>query len=121
MGISVQLFPLIAVPQILFTGIFLSIDAIPSWIRWIQFLCPLKYAVNLMFIVEFQPDKCTFACSDDDSVCINAALANCQRILDSIDVQPEKKGTYAAILIALFVLYRVGGLMLLRSKAKTVY
>ena len=30
---AVQLFPLVAVPQILFSGVFLTVDSIPGWIR----------------------------------------------------------------------------------------
>ena len=31
-------------------------DQIPVWLRWSQYLCPLKYGVNLFHIVEF--DDC---------------------------------------------------------------
>merc|ERR1719218_221713 len=48
-----ELAPLIFVPQILFTGIFIPIGLIPVWLRWLQYLCALKYAINLGCVVEF--------------------------------------------------------------------
>ena len=48
-----ELAPLMFVPQILFTGIFVSINIIPPSLRWIQYLCALKYAINLGCIIEF--------------------------------------------------------------------
>mmetsp|Transcript_4244 Transcript_4244/g.4120 ORF Transcript_4244/g.4120 Transcript_4244/m.4120 type:complete len:120 (-) Transcript_4244:302-661(-) len=31
----------------IFSGLFTSISNIPVWLRWIQWLCSLKYGVNL--------------------------------------------------------------------------
>lgn len=118
---ATQLFPLIAVPQIMFTGVFISIEAIPVWVRWIQYLCPLKYAVNLLLIVQFKPSACTFACDDNDGACITAAEDNCAAVKRMIDINVDEKGMYVGILFALFILYRMWGLVLLRAKAKTVY
>merc|ERR1719174_3443077 len=49
-----ELAPLIFVPQILFTGIFIPIGLVPVWLRWLQYLAALKYAINLGCIVEFE-------------------------------------------------------------------
>merc|ERR1712224_331103 len=38
-----ELAPLIFVPQILFTGIFIPIGLVPTWLRWLQYLAALKY------------------------------------------------------------------------------
>merc|ERR550537_1628820 len=51
-----ELAPLIFVPQIIFSGIFIPISLIPKALRWLQYLCALKYAINLGCIVEFQDD-----------------------------------------------------------------
>merc|ERR1739848_663504 len=48
-----ELSPFIFVPQILFTGIFIPIELVPVWLRWLQYLAALKYAINLGSIVEF--------------------------------------------------------------------
>merc|ERR1712178_306493 len=49
-----ELAPLIFVPQILFTGIFVPISLVPQGLRWLQYVCALKYAINLACIVEFK-------------------------------------------------------------------
>merc|ERR1712113_284451 len=48
-----ELAPLMSVPQILFTGIFIPISLIPPALRWLQYICSLKYAISLGCIVEF--------------------------------------------------------------------
>lgn len=48
-----QLSPAIFVPQLLFAGFFIRIQDIPVFLRWAQYLCSLKFAINLALIVEF--------------------------------------------------------------------
>jgi ABC-type multidrug transport system ATPase subunit/ABC-type multidrug transport system permease subunit len=48
-----ELSPLLLVPQVQFSGVFILISLIPAWLRWTQYLFPLKYAINLAAIVEF--------------------------------------------------------------------
>ncbi len=40
-------------PQILFAGFFIPISLIPVWLRWAQYLCALKYGVNILLVIEF--------------------------------------------------------------------
>merc|ERR1712217_63250 len=50
---AMQLMPLITVPQVLFSGLFLKSDQLRIPLRYIQYLCSLKYAINLLCIGEF--------------------------------------------------------------------
>uniref|UniRef100_A0A7S1CKF3 ABC transporter domain-containing protein n=1 Tax=Bicosoecida sp. CB-2014 TaxID=1486930 RepID=A0A7S1CKF3_9STRA len=50
---ALQLTPLLFVPQMLFAGFFIPISSIPAFLRWAQYLCSLKYAINLILLVEF--------------------------------------------------------------------
>ena len=50
---AIQMTPLLLVPQLLFSGFFVAISDIPEWLRWAQYLCSLKYAINLILVVEF--------------------------------------------------------------------
>ena len=43
-------------PQFFFAGLFVKTELIPEYLRWIQYICPLKYGVNLMVILELDPD-----------------------------------------------------------------
>lgn len=45
-------FQVLFVPQLLFAGFFVAIKEIPVWIRWAQYLCSLKYSINLVLIAE---------------------------------------------------------------------
>ncbi|EEQ97293.1 white protein, putative [Perkinsus marinus ATCC 50983] len=45
--------PLLFVPQILFAGFFVDLSEVPAFLRWVQYLCSLKYAMNLLFLAEF--------------------------------------------------------------------
>ena len=38
----------------LFAGFFIPITSIPVWLRWAQYLCSLKYSLNLLVVVEFE-------------------------------------------------------------------
>eukprot|EP00754_Rhynchopus_humris_P031833 Rhum_TRINITY_DN15360_c1_g1::Rhum_TRINITY_DN15360_c1_g1_i1::g.154518::m.154518 len=49
---AVNLVPAVYVPQILFSGFFISSDQVPVWLRWLQWVCPLKYGISLATVVE---------------------------------------------------------------------
>ena len=58
----------------LFAGFFIPITSIPVWLRWAQYLCSLKYSLNLLVVVEFEnlPSSWPSAYSSDkyyDAVC----------------------------------------------------
>ncbi len=57
---AAEVLPAIFVPQMLFAGFFVPTSKIPVWVRWSQWLCGLKYAVNLSLAEEFDPsfDSC---------------------------------------------------------------
>ena len=38
---------------IIFSGFFIRIEQIPVWLRWAQYTCFLKFALNLVMIIEF--------------------------------------------------------------------
>ena len=99
-----QLVPLVVVPQILFTGFFIRISQIPAWLRWCQYLCSLKFSLNLILLVEF--DNCP-----DQDVCD-------EFVLEPNNVVREDWWIYMMILVGIFVGFRLWALQLLVSKAK---
>ena len=67
---ATELAPLLFVPQLLFSGFFINTSKIPVFLRWAQYLCALKYAINLVLLTEFSPGNpncqvrwCLFAAS----------------------------------------------------------
>jgi len=98
-----ELAPLIFVPQILFTGIFVSINLIPPALRWLQYLCALKYAVDLGAILELK-----------DSVQGRAVLE-----LENINV--DQAGLYVGVLVGIFVFFRLLAMINLGRRAQYVF
>ena len=100
--------PLLFVPQILFAGFFIRTSLIPVWIRWIQYLCPLKYGINLFFLNEFARFR---------SSCDNDAAANCRQVLTGNDIVYSDWWIYALILAALSFSFRIVAIIALAAKA----
>eukprot|EP00401_Gymnodinium_catenatum_P075344 CAMPEP_0117490148 /NCGR_PEP_ID=MMETSP0784-20121206/17401_1 /TAXON_ID=39447 /ORGANISM="" /LENGTH=566 /DNA_ID=CAMNT_0005284897 /DNA_START=284 /DNA_END=1984 /DNA_ORIENTATION=- len=99
-----ELAPLIFVPQIIFSGIFIPISLIPKALRWLQYLCALKYAINLGCIVEFQDD-----------------LAGKEWIKVVQGIDPDEVWLYLTILVAIFIGFRSVAMLALRKRARFVY
>ena len=78
---------------------------IPVFIRWGQYLCSLKFAMNLAMITEFGD------CPADQR-------AQCEALLEINDVKKDLWYVYVAILLGLFVAFRVTALVFLRGKAR---
>jgi hypothetical protein len=49
---ALQLVPVIVLPQILFSGLLIDIRLIPPWLSWMEYLCYLKYCINVALINE---------------------------------------------------------------------
>jgi ABC-type multidrug transport system permease subunit len=101
---AIELMPLVFIPQFLFSGFWIRIDKIPVYLRWIQYLVPLKYAVSILYIGEFQH------------------LPYGQTAFDVNDVYPRLHGFYAAMLIALAAIARAVSILGLHlASKKTVF
>lgn len=142
---AMEFLPVLFVPQILFAGFFVYPEFIPSWyvlsiarcfslrlvlslthnckcrpyddsilsslltftrLRWAQWLCTLKYGVNLRLWYEWG---------------YNTQCAGCQGLLTGLDIQEDNIWWYWVVLIALFFVFRIMGLMILRWKATKYY
>jgi ABC-type multidrug transport system ATPase subunit/ABC-type multidrug transport system permease subunit len=110
---AVEISPLLLVPQILFAGFFIKMDLIPVFLRWAQYLCSLKYGMNLLILLEFHPDQSS--CEGP------GAEENCRMVLSENDVVINQWWVYMLILVALFVGFRVLGAIALARRAKKFY
>jgi ABC-type multidrug transport system ATPase subunit len=110
---AVEISPLLFVPQILFAGFFIKMDLIPVFLRWAQYLCSLKYGMNLLILLEFHPelDSCEGPGADE----------NCRQVLSENDVIINRWWVYMLILIALFAGFRIMGAVALSRRAKKFY
>jgi len=98
--------PIIFVPQILFAGVFVQLEQVPVFLRWVQWTCSLKYAVNLFSLVEF---------ADCD-------LPGCDARFEDNDIDTGDAWVWnAGALFGLFVVFRVIGFVFLDYSAKYVF
>ncbi len=109
-----ELAPLLFVPQILFAGFFIRTSSIPVFLRWAQWLCSLKYTVNLVLLTEFNADNASCKTSQ-------AAIDNCKQVLDDNNIVPKDFYISIIMLCVLVVFFRVVGPIILARKAKRFY
>lgn len=109
-----EMSPLLFVPQMLFIGFFINTSQIPIFLRWAQYLCSLKYAMNLVLMTEF--DLNNHSCQTS-----SAAEQNCKNILTDNNIETNKIYVYVIALFLLFAGFRIAGMIILREKAKVFY
>eukprot|EP00980_Cylindrotheca_fusiformis_P027773 scaffold22559_cov111-Cylindrotheca_fusiformis.AAC.12 len=105
-----ELAPLLFVPQMLFAGFFVVPDLIPIWLRWARYLCSLFYAVRILLVEEFGD-----GCGSEE------ADKACERLIASIGADEDEIWWAWIVLIALFVVFRLLALVILRQKALKFY
>eukprot|EP01035_Chromulina_nebulosa_P017689 gene17689-23279_t len=106
--------PLLFVPQLLFAGFFIRLSQVPVYLRWSQYLCSLKYAMNLLIAIEFDPSSKSCKHSSD-------AEHNCRNLLSNNNIQLDYLWLYAFLLFVLFAGFRLIGASILVEKAKRFY
>ncbi|TPX35846.1 hypothetical protein SeLEV6574_g08132 [Synchytrium endobioticum] len=64
--------PVILMPLMLFSGLFANLDTIPVWLRWIQYISPMKYGFEGMVKNEYSGIQlyCQGPLPVDGTVCI---------------------------------------------------
>jgi ABC-2 type transporter len=109
---AVELTPILFIPQMLFMGFYIRTSLIPIFLRWAQYLCALKYAMNLVLLTEF---------SSSLASCKGKASIFCENLKSVNDVDSSMAYAYILILAALFVVFRVLGIIILVKKSKRFY
>jgi ABC-type multidrug transport system ATPase subunit len=107
-----ELAPVLFVPQLLFAGFFIRTSKIPVFLRWAQWLCGLKYGLNLILLTEFAPEN---------SSCKGGAANNCSGVISDNGATAGDWWIYFLLLIVLIVGFRSLGAVILVQKAKRFY
>jgi len=123
---AIQLAPLTLIPQMLFSGLFVPVAKIPLSLRWARYLCPLKYAINLMTLVEFRyvkqaMDDCEKHSSAQTCMVENPGDFLRLQLVKTQSVVWEDWLEYLLALVGLFALFRVIATILLWHKGKYVF
>ena len=109
---ATELSTLLFVPQLLFSGFFINTSLIPAFLRWAQYLCSLKYALDLVLSTEFNPSLTS---------CQGLAANNCATVLSNNDIDPYMWWFYTIMLLVLFTVFRLFGAAALVKRAKRFY
>lgn len=104
--------PLLFVPQLLFAGFFIRTGQIPDVLRWAQYLCGIKYSMNLILLTEFSPRLAS---------CQGGAKEACANVITNNDINANDWWVYVILLVALFVGFRTLGAIVLVRKAQRFY
>lgn len=110
-GVALEFLPLVFTPQIIFSGFFIPPELIPIWLRWLNWVFPLVYAVKIVIVAQFYTS----------GVCGDAIPNNCERILKQLDSSPADTWWYWLVLVGQFFLFRIVALIALRKKAVRFY
>lgn len=103
MKAALELSPLVFVPQIFFSGVFVRIEQIPAALRWIQYIIPLKYGVNIVYLGEINQDK--YDWKND--------------ILSENNIETDGLWWYILVLVGLILASRLIGLLSLIQKSRS--
>lgn len=96
---AIQTLPIVFLPQIIFSGLIISIQAMPDWIAWMQYICFLPYAMKLLCINEF-------GCADIE-------------LFTSNDIQCSNIAFNGGMLIFIASLFRLVALLALKVNPKS--
>ena len=113
--VAIQMSPILFVPQILFAGVFIPTSLIPDYLSWAQYLCSLKYGINLLTLAEFAdiPDY-------DSAIDNELAHNNTQALFDQMDIKKDLEWAYFGIMCAVFVVFRGIACTVLARKGKSL-
>lgn len=108
--VAMQAAPAIFVPQLLFGGFFIRTEQIPVWLRWSQWLCSLKYGVNLYLLNEFGQET-----AQDWPV--EARETAQVQLIDGNGVEPDLAWVYIGVLLAITIVVRLLSILFLVMRA----
>ena len=103
---AVNILPAIFVPQLLLSGFFISSELIPVWMRWMQWICPLKYGVALSTIAEFS----TNVVPDDKE-------GDVVLFIDRSAINRDDWHVYGLIMVGMFFFMRILTGIILKRRA----
>eukprot|EP01060_Flectonema_neradi_P022084 TRINITY_DN302_c2_g1_i2.p2 TRINITY_DN302_c2_g1~~TRINITY_DN302_c2_g1_i2.p2 ORF type:complete len:608 (+),score=121.19 TRINITY_DN302_c2_g1_i2:3393-5216(+) len=104
---AVNMLPATFVPQIMLSGFFVSIDSVPVWMRWMQYLCPLRYSVSATLCLEFAGP----AVPSDRSAIVDT-------LIEGNGVNRDLWYWYVIMMFVFFVVLRTATAYVLTVKAK---
>lgn len=85
-----ECFPVIILPQLLYSGLFINLSDIHDFLRWAEYLCILKYGIDIGISTEFDPSL---------QSCQGKYAKYCQHEVDNVGSKNDLLWLYWIILI----------------------
>lgn len=108
--------PVTSIPVLLFSGFFVNLDTIPSYMHWLSYLSYMRYAFEGMLQAIYGFDREPLNCGHDDvRQCI---FHEPDDVLRELDVEYARFYVDFIILCSFFVALRAGCYLVLRWRVK---
>ncbi|XP_016935046.1 ATP-binding cassette sub-family G member 1 [Drosophila suzukii] len=112
---GVFLAPVMSVPFLLFSGFFVSFDAIPVYLRWITYLSYIRYGFEGTALATYGYGREKLRCFQ-----VYCHFKSPTTTLEELDMVNANFTLDIVALIAIFVVLRISAYLFLRWKLKTV-
>ncbi|XP_015522902.2 ATP-binding cassette sub-family G member 1 [Neodiprion lecontei] len=111
---GVFLAPVMSVPFLLFSGFFVSFDAIPIYLRWITYLSYIRYGFEGTALATYSFARERLKCS-----AVHCHFKSPQITLQELDMEDADFTLDILALLLIFVLLRIAAFIFLRWKLKS--
>lgn len=110
--------PITTLPILLFSGFFVSLDSIPSYLQWLSYISYVRYSFEgcLLSIYGYNRPMLDCDASGDSKKCIYKKSAD---FLADMDVDGARFWVDFLVLTAMFIILRVIAYFVLRWKVKS--
>lgn len=112
---GVFLAPVMSVPFLLFSGFFVSFDAIPVYLRWITYLSYIRYGFEGTALATYSFGREKLKCFQ--TYC---HFKSPETTLEELDMLHANYELDIIALVIIFILLRIAAFLFLRWKLKTV-
>ncbi|XP_059051441.1 ATP-binding cassette subfamily G member 4-like isoform X2 [Achroia grisella] len=111
---GVFLAPVMSVPFLLFSGFFVSFNAIPRYLRWITYLSYIRYGFEGTALATYSFDRAKLQCHQ-----VYCHFKNPTTTLEELDMLEADFALDIAALCLIFVVLRISAFLFLRWKLKS--
>eukprot|EP00057_Strongylocentrotus_purpuratus_P020375 XP_011674849.1 PREDICTED: ATP-binding cassette sub-family G member 4 [Strongylocentrotus purpuratus] len=112
--VAVFVGPVSSIPILLFSGFFVTLDNIPSYLRWMSYGSFVRYSYEGVMISVYGHDRGPIPCKSQDHCIFETA----QDILDELDIGSDNLTLDFGVLAVFFIILRVICYCILRMKVK---
>lgn len=103
--------PVMSVPFLLFSGFFVSFDAIPIYLRWITYLSYIRYGFEGTALATYGYGREKLKCRQ-----VYCHFKDPKTTLEELDMELAEYPVDIIALVAIFILLRVSAFLFLRWK-----